>query len=888
MDYKKYLTSYLFPIITGLLVMIGAISCSDDNDVQQSQYGYVQFTLHKSASYSEEPTLRSVTQLNRLNDAKKVEVVLQHAGSTISQSLVLNSYNAENAEFGLRSNKLELLAGEYVILGFRLYDSLDQLLLSGEVEDNKFTVIPAGLTSKALPIDCLERGMVSFKLVKEIAKVRATADNAYPFGNIKLIDISVKNTFTQEITQFDSIPVAYTESFHTGSLDETLYPDENAETAYGECDTILWLKAGTYKINSYITYSDTKGKNVLEVANVTSQKTFKVDDNQLTEEVEVPIAMTEAAEYIKDYVALKEIWEALDGPNWSYAGISEAKGCNWNFNKDIDMWGEQPGVSLHSDGRVAAIVLDDFGAKGCVPDAIGQLTQLQTLQLGSHSEVLGGHVIENINANMTAEQKMAVRMDYDNLVLAKDFREGFSEMMQMTINMDPDEKPIQKSRLSLKAIQYGDLTNAITGISKAVMHIQGLERFYIANSPITAEGFFRDIDPESPYYSDTLNWKNHNTLYDLEIYNCPNLTSLPTDMLANLPELQMLNIACNKGISGEQLKADWETIIEGNSGSKLQVLYMGYNNLKEFPEYEYLKKMTRLNLLDCVSNKIQKLHPFGKEINFSKIYLDYNEITEIPNIDGYFCGYAGDFESFTCTHNKLTKFPDIFNGKSIYVIGSIDFSNNQISEFENGENHKGINASQVNLGANKLTTFPSILFKTSSPITYLILSENGMTDFPKGSLEGDYTYMLQALDLSFNKLKKLPSDFTARKLPYLSGLDLNYNSFSEFPYEPLGISTLQRFFIRNQRDENGNRCLKEWPTGLYTCPSLVYFCIGSNDLRKIEDTISPYILYFEIKDNPNISIDLSSVCNYIQAGYYTLIYDKTQDIRGCDYLDLEK
>lgn len=66
------------------------------------------------------------------------------------------------------------------------------------------------------------------------------------------------------------------------------------------------------------------------------------------------------------------------------------------------------------------------------------------------------------------------------------------------------------------------------------------------------------------------------------------------------------------------------------------------------------------------------------------------------------------------------------------------------------------------------------------------------------------------------------------------------------------------------------------------------FSIGSNDLRKIEDTISPTILVFEIKDNPNISIDMSAVCPYIKAGQYTLIYDKSQDIRGCDALDLDK
>ena len=65
------------------------------------------------------------------------------------------------------------------------------------------------------------------------------------------------------------------------------------------------------------------------------------------------------------------------------------------------------------------------------------------------------------------------------------------------------------------------------------------------------------------------------------------------------------------------------------------------------------------------------------------------------------------------------------------------------------------------------------------------------------------------------------------------------------------------------------------------------FYIGSNDLRRIDDSISPYILLFEIKDNPNISIDLSEVCPYIELGYYELIYDPWQDIRGCDALNLD-
>lgn len=884
--YSKFIIFAICLIVTGIMT-----GCSDDNEILQNRYGFVQFKLYKSSSYNDGAKVRAINKLNLLNDAKKIEVVLQRDGLTISQTLVLNSYNAENAEFGLRSDKLQLLVGEYVVSGYRLYDNLDNVLLVGEVEDNMFSVVSGGLTSKDLPVNGLERGMVSFKLVKEFVKARAEIENAYPFNSIKMVDISVRNTFTREVTTIKKIPVEYIESFKEGSVDETLYPGKNAEISYMLCDTLVWLKAGTYQIAGYNTYSDKNGKSLLEAATINNNTSFIVKDNALTKEVEVPVQLSEMAEYIKDYIALKEIWEALDGPNWSYAGEVQKLGVNWNFNKDIDMWGDQPGVQLHPNGRIASITLEDFGAKGIVPDAIGQLTQLAALFLGTHSETLGGHVVsQNFKLNMTAEERAVMRMNYDNRVLSKDFREGFSELMQNGFNTMNPEKTIKNNRIDMKHIQFGDLTNGITGISKAIMRLTELEQLYIANSPLTAEGFFRDIEPSSPFYAekDEWSWANLTKLYDLEIYNCPKLTALPMDMLGNLPELQMLNIACNKGISGDQLKKDWESFINSPSGSKIQVIYMGYNNLEEFPVHEELKKMVRLGMLDCASNKIKKVHPFGKDINLTKLYLDYNEITEIPHAeDGYFFGYL-DVESFTCTHNKITVFPDAFNAKSIHIMASVDFSYNQISEFENGDNFRGINVSQLNLSNNRLETFPSILFKKGSPLNYLVLSGNGMKYIPNGSMDGKYAYMLEALDLSYNKLTKLSDDFHAVTLPYLTGIDLSYNSFSKFPTSPLGISTLQQFHIRHQRDENGNRCLREWPTGLYTCPSLFYFTIGSNDLRKIEDTISPYIRMFDIKDNPNISIDLTDVCDYIAAGLYMLIYDKTQDIRGCDILDLER
>ena len=864
------------------LTGVALVGCTEEENDQQVQYGYVQFKVGQAT--------RSVDKLESLAEAKKVKVLLQYDGRTIEQTLLLNAYNDETAEYGLRSEKLRLLAGEYSLIGYVLYDKLDREIQQRDVEECMFEIVPGGLHVQHITPDVVERGRVSFRLVKAWAQTRAAgSDGYYPFSDIRTVDITVQNLFTKETTTFEKIAVKYTEDFKQGSADETLYPGANAETSYALCDTLVWLKAGEYRVQHCITYSDKKGKIMLAVENNNTDATFVVEDDADTEDVNVPVNLSETAEYIKDYIALKEIWLALDGPNWSYVGDALADGVNWDFNKDIDMWGVQPGVQLDANGRVATISLEGFGPKGVVPDAIGQLTELSILYLSSHSDLLGGHLFGRITPDMSAEQMSAIRMDYADRVLEKDFRTGYSPLWQKTIEMDPSEKPIRKG-ISLKGIHFGDMTNGIVGISKALQRCTNLQQFFIANCPITVDSFFVDIKPESPFYAEreSLSWENMTTLYDIEIFNCPKLTGLPMEMLASIPELQMLNVASNKGITGEQLKKDWETFINGKSGDRLQVLYLGFNNLEETPVYEELRKMTKLGMIDCTNNQLKTVHPFGKEITLAKVYFDYNRIEKLTAApDGYFCGYS-QLESFSATNNEMTLFPDIFNAKSVYVMQSVDFSYNKISGFENGEDFKGINSSAVNITNNRLETFPGILFKTGSPMNQLILAGNGMKKIPEGSLKGENTFLLEALDLSYNYLSELPDDFYARTLPYLAGMDLSYNRFSSFPTKPLSISTLSRFFIRYQRDENGNRCLKEWPTGLYTCPSMAVFCIGGNDLRKIEDTISPYIMYFEIADNPNISIDMSSVCDYIYAGYYTLIYDRTQDIRGCDALVLDK
>ena len=888
----KIFSKALLLLLVSLLTF-AATSCSDDEtEGWDGTYGYVQFKVSKSVS-PRATRAAALDKLEKLDDAKKIKVVMEHNGTTVSQTLVLNSYNAENAEYGLRSDKLQLASGTYTVIGFYLYDAVDEELLASSAGET-FTVIGGGLTEQPLTVETVERGKVKFNLVKEWEKTRA-ANQEYLFSNIRLVDISVTNLFTRETVTFPNVKVTYEEDSK-----ENQNPD-NADDKYMDigkayCDSTVWLPAGTYQVTSYTTYGKTGAVKTKYETQPVKGEAFVVEDNQLNDSAKVPILLSKTAEYIKDYEALKAIWESLDGKDWSFYGDATFHGANWNFNKELDMWGDQPGVTLNSNGRVTGLVLAGFGAKGIVPDAIGQLTELQVLNLGSHDEKIGANIFTDYDANnLTAAKKKEMRHDYENKFLKYDPRAFMSEMIVESVNSDPKVAPknrIQKdSRINLKDAQIGTMTNQITGVSKAIYRLTKLQQFYIGNSPVTsgevcAKFYNADDATYGKFASEFTDaaWDNMTNLTDMELYNCPKITRLP-EFYYGLPAMQALNLARCKGISAAQLRDDWERLATEKTGKTLQILYLSYNNLEEFPSSSSLSKMTNLGLLDLAYNNIKKVHPFGKEITLSSLYLNNNQIEEIP---ADLCGFTDDVETLTFAHNKLKKIPNIFDASSVRVMGSVDFSYNDITgvDTSNGT-YKGINASTVSLSYNKIEKFPSELFTAGSPITSIDLSGNQMRTIPKGSIKGKNAYLLQVIDLRFNKLTSLSDDFRSTTLPYITNMDVSYNCFSEVPTQPLNSANLRAFAINHQRDANENRCLRTWPTGITSCPSLIQFQIGSNDIRKVEEKLTYHLYIVNIKDNPNISIDVTSVCPYIKAGAYRLFYDKTQDIRGCDALDLE-
>lgn len=869
-------------LLLPLLLLFITSSCTDENQISQSGGGYVQFKIYKSVSYGEQTASRAgANQLDYLNDAKKIKILLKNDQFNFSQTLNLNSYNEENAEFGLRSDKLELQPGEYTIESYYLYGKTENQLYVGQpAEKTTFNITSGTLIVQDLLADAVGRGTVQFRLVKNIIDSRAatSGEDAYPLSSIYKVNITVENTETNRRQTFNDLEVEYKEDFSGEG--------NGNRTSFCEIDSLLVLETGTYQITSY--EAKDRNKTIQYFNDVVLKETkFTVYDNQKTE-TDVPVNLIKSAENILDYVALKAIWEAMGGPNWSYNGQSYPKGVNWSFDdKDIDMWGDQPGVGLDNNGRVISLNIGEFGAKGEVPAEIGELLELQTLMLGTHNDLLGYGGTDNQSAltslkgELTSDRLAKIRSDYMDNFVAHDLRDDLSEPLQLAMEIKGKYKRnAQRKGVSTKDVNWGSYTNGITGIDPAIGKLKKLEVIYIANAPIESLPVATvGNEEEEPGFAGLT------ALTDLEIYNCPKMKAFP-DVIAELPELVQLNMAMNKQMTSDVINAGIQKLAEGAAQEKIQILYLGYNNISELPAA--VSKMKKLGKIDLIYNKLTKLPAFGKDVNLVQANFDYNQISTIEkDVNGVFCG-MDDVESISFSNNKLTELPDIFDVNSIYTMASVSFANNEITD--DGLNKtSGINTTELSLAGNKLKKFPKKLFSTGSPLTVLNLSANQIQEFNKGDLDGKNTYLLTTLDLTYNRLKELPSDFDGKTLPFLYGLDISGNQLKVFPWGAANISYLTVLSLRNQRDNEGNRVYSEWPTNIYQHIGLRALFLGGNDIGKVPETetISYLINTLDVSDNPNIILNVSDVCPYIKAGIYTLIYDTTQDIRGCDALELE-
>lgn len=898
LNYYKFIVCAISAAISLLATGCG----KEDIDNREQGYGYVQFKLYKQASYDagdgagQNATRAIVSRLDYLSDACKVKVTLSYNSTTISQTLTLQNADAESAEYGLRSATLKLLVGTYKILNFRLYDANDEELYIGSVgASNSFDITEGGLLVRDLTVNVVPRGKVQFSLKKDMSAfidkpTQKSVERQYTFDEIKFVNITVAEVMpsgsTTNPTRFERLPAKF--SLHFDEDDEQS-SEEGYQTSSILCDSILSLPAGNYRIIRYETLDERKV--LLEDCASPKQCDFTITDNKKSD-VSVPVTLYEADEYIRDYYALYNIWESLNGSSWYYIGENFARGTNWDFNKDVDLWGNQPGVELHSNGRVARIDISNFGFSGPLSPAIGQLSELIELYLGTHNDSNLYGYDPTLDTSVSLLERNRNRFDNHKTLLAK-----IHTASQMS---EPCARALEENHINIPATalyetmkegeifdlksgaqreivkhdtNHGTICNGLTSLPAEIKNLKKLEYLYIANSEITS-------------LPDEL--EELESCTDIEIYNCPNLTEFP-DAITRMPSLISLNISNNKQWSADDLLAGFRALATGPSAEKIQILYARENNLEVMPKE--FRNMKKIGLLDLAYNKIALIEaPMGKEFAPVQLYLDNNQLTEIPHDTDVFCG-IDDIETLSIKYNKLTQFPNIFSANSTFTIKSVDFSGNDIRSFE-GENEtdeakkfKGIKVETLTLSQNyNMGKYPLALAKSNSLVSYIILRACGITEIPKGSFTYKYSNDLVSLDLSYNQLSELPFEMHAGNLPYLYGVDLSFNRFDKFPYEPLDCSGLTVLAVRSQRRADGSRCLDEWPSQVFNHRGLRGLYLGSNDLQKVTETISPLIYYLDISDNPNIIFDAQNICNAWLNGSYILIYDKSQNIINCDYM----
>lgn len=851
---KRNLTLLILALLSSVLLFTG---CTDEAEpVSEPGYGYVQFHLFKKGSYT-----KAGDKLEYLRDAAKIRVTLRSQDNDIITPVaVVEAVDKNLSEWGLQTAKIRLIAGKYTMTAYEIYDGLDNSVLVGSPSETVvLDVKPNGIVSEDIALNVVDRGWAKFRLVKDLSEIvgtKAGKDGAdeHPFYGIQSVDLTVKNKNTGEITEITNIEV--THKFVDG--EKAADPDYIS----GICvsDTLVALKGGTYTVTKFRTYFDYFRK-VYETSTNVAENEFVVKDNQETD-ADVPVTLHTTSGHVQDALALREIWEALDGPNWR---------IKWEFNCDVDAWTANTGVQILGNGRVASLDLTGTGAKGAMPAAIAKLTELRNLTLGTigYNAAAGGTTVTT-GRKLTYFTPEDHEADRRLTIGTRDPRSRFSKELQQSFEIAGDPvKPGVKSLSERMPVMYKPEVNAtdIVSLPDEINQLKNLEHITIAFSPIKT--FPADMSGLT-------------ALTDVEIFACTELTEFPKG-LATCPKLTSLTYSFNVNTAVSSMEEGISAINNGPASKTIQLLYFPNQRIDNMPDLSNIPRLSVLVIQGCGLKSFTA--PFSKDQFFVQFMASDNELTSLPRDEkGNFLAYNAETEEVNFSGNKFTELPDIFDAKSAYQVGTVDFSKNQIASVEHGDAYRGIKAATFDISYNKLKELPVQLFGTSSSsISYLKIDGNGMEKISKEAIEGKYTYRTTTISMAYNKLKSLPDEFDSLTFPYLSGIDMSYNRFDYFPYTAVNNQYLSVFIFRHQRDADGDRCMRTWPAGIgQALAGLRALYLGSNDIRVVTDELSYMIYNLDIQDNPNISIDVSAVCSYIKSGWFNLMYSPGQDIRGCD------
>lgn len=829
----------------------GLTSCSDDNSLDEGgSYGYFQMRLVKQL---ETRAITGGTTLEYLRDAKKIQVDLLYNNRQITQTLNLTAVSTEAAEFGLTTESVRLLAGDYILTAYRIYGEYiegategNQAPILQEGEPDDFTLIEINasrITTVQLPIEVQRRGKVSFILDKDFSEIQpqavATAVGAerFRYENIAFVDMEIR-------TGLSGTPRTYRLKSYGKQNDYLKHTDT------------LSLRENNYTVVQMRLLD--KEESLLLV--VDQPYNFVVEDTRHTvKELPIEMPLTEA---FKDYIALYNIWKALDGTNWYWQGIPFNEGVNWLFRysdgapRPLDAWGNQPGVTLDGNGRVAVINLGGFNPKGFVPDDIGQFTKLQQLYLGSTSDI--SEVFDDTEPLAVDRYSLAmqgVNLSSQRLAIGKEElrlrhkrAKDYSTLAGAPQRTYAFAKPIQAGMTS----SFRPLTNRITGLSDQVSRCKELSYLSIANGLVS----------ELPTTLHELE-----ELTDFVYFNSP--VKVFPEVLLRMPQLVSLIFSEHGDIDSPAMQQALNRFFDSPTVEKLQLLYLTGNHLKQLPAN--IANLKNIGLLDVSNNKLTEMPQLGLEVSPVQIYMNHNRITRLP---ADFCN-VDDIEIFSISSNQLVEFPNIFDATSLYQQDELDFSDNKLTQMPAG--FKGVNAEIINLNDNFFTTFPVEFSETKSNIRFFQMSYNRLDSIPEEAMKN--LTGLKALDCKYNDLRYMPSSFNAETLPYLTGIDLGYNQFAIFPLHILNVSSLTELRIPDQYSRTTERkTLKNWPDGIERHFALRSLDISNNDIHRVNQ-FPGSLNFLNVRGNPSISMGVPADAVWrINNGYFRLVRDAEQDI----------
>lgn len=857
-------------------LLLGTLwSCKSNQEYtpENQEYGFLQIQLGKGLTRG----IVSGDPLEYLSQAKKLKVTLVRDNRTISQTLNLMApadYK-ESAEFGLKTEKLELLAGTYRLTGYQVYGDAGELLQVADVDQMEVVIEVGRLNLLPVNVAAILRGRLSIVLDKDRdalipavpknlvpasslsakgmkaakANVSPAADRMYNYEDIKAVSLVLRNKVSGAEVQHSSIKV------------------EMNEEGFLAADTLLSTIAGQYALIEYVILD--KNNEVLLVDRGFKQEIIINIEDNLKVEARVPVKL-QYNEAIKDYIALRELWRALDGENWYCRGWGMPLGVNWDFTRPVEEWGFQQGVYAFENGRVAAINLGAFNPKGDIPECLGQFTELNMLWIGEHSDVMGlGEYAEGDNHTSYQRFVNGLSLQETRWDVATDRSRRLNHPIHSALLQSLGEQNVSNgayTKYLRKPTTYevtptGEVTNRITSLPDVFDKFPKLEGLFIANN------YVKKMPPSVAKLK---------SLTDLEVFNCQKLEEFPVEF-KDVATLKSCNFGALRSLSTEVVERGLAEFFQGDCNKEMELLYMRECNMRKLPEE--VKYMTRLGLLDVSENLLEgEMTPLTKSIAIIQLYLDDNKLTSIGrDAEGYFSRIE-DCESMSFVGNLLTEVPDIFKpgGKFLDVMGSVNLSNNKITKFEN--DFHGVQVETFNLNLNKFSgIFPDNLSTSESFVYNLLVSDNDIDSLPGSAFEN--LHMLSAFEALGNRLKYMPFEFNGRSMPYLQGLDLSNNFFARFPFIVLDPSNLTSFYFSSQMDPvDGSRSMKSWPEGIYKHKGIRVLQFQGNDFRQV-DHFPEMLNYFDISDNPNVKMDVPpEIVRRLSMNLFRLVYDEDQNI----------